>query len=511
MRKGHSKGVDVIRKSCLEKTVLFLVVAYGVTYSTISCNNTSTQGVNPEYENEEPEGDGGANPGASTQGGGAGSQGAFGGDAGQGANLNKDVLGELPTGEDQRKVLCARNGQDKVRQVFCAAQPPKISSLKELQAALGLSVDGSGGILNNLIGSTGFTFTAHSSSLVSKFTSAANPRLVMFNNAGGNVALGFVRGEQFAEIIATDTRTRELKFFLVKFTQACNDGEGKCSNADLMSPAIESNWKSVTIYEDVDVENTIFDCKQCHQPGGAGTSKIFRMQELTNPWTHFMRDNTTGGRALLADFETVHAGEEFAGVPANRVRNSDPAKLERFIRGAGNGNQPNEFPSRTIEIESGLRGSGGANWSRLYENFVKGNAIAPPFHQIKAYDTNKLKNVATSYKQYRAGNLDAAQFPDLRDVLLDSGLRDMGFMVKQGLDANGILIQGCNQCHNSKLNQNISRAKFDVNLSKMSREEKDLAIERLRLPVDDPKKMPPVRFRVLTEDEIVKLEALLKQ
>ncbi|MCX6129222.1 MAG: hypothetical protein NTX25_09200 [Proteobacteria bacterium] len=245
-----------------------------------------------------------------------------------------------------------------------------------------------------------------------------------------------------------------------------------------MGPAIESNWKSVTVYEDVDVENTILDCKQCHQPGGEGNAKIFRMQELTNPWTHFLRTNTAGGQELLADFQKVHGDEEFGGIPGEQINQSDPAKLERFVRVAGNGDQPNEFPSTVIAV-TGRNGT----WQNLYENFVSGKAIAPPYHGLKVAD----------------------------DILLESGLRDMGYMVKADMPAEKILIQACSQCHNSSLNQKITRAKFDVELSKMDREEKDLAIERLKLPNDDPKKMPPVRFRSLTESEISQVQDLLRK
>jgi cytochrome c553 len=245
------------------------------------------------------------------------------------------------------------------------------------------------------------------------------------------------------------------------------------------------------------------------------------MQELTNPWTHFMRSTTGGGRALLADFQRAHPNEEFAGIPANRIAASDPAQLERFVRANGFGNQPNEFPSAAIEgrgLFGGILGGGGrgngtapAAWTRLYDNFVRGEAIAPPFHQVKVTDPTKLQRMTQAYLDLGSGRLKIEDFPDTRDVLLDSGMRDMGFMVKADLSAEQILVQACAQCHNSKLNQTISRAKFDINLSKMDREEKDKAIERLRLGDHDVKKMPPVRFRVLTEDEIQKLEALLRK
>ena len=131
--------------------------------------------------------------------------------------------------------------------------------------------------------------------------------------------------------------------------------------------------------------------------------------------------------------------------------------------------------------------------------------------RVRVTDPAKLQRMTQAYGDLRSGTIKPENFPDTREVLLDSGLRDMGFMVKAGLPAEQILVQACAQCHNNKLNQEISRAKFDIDLTKMNREAKDKAIERLRLGDHDVKKMPPVRFRTLTEDEIQKLEALLRR
>jgi len=102
----------------------------------------------------------------------------------------------------------------------------------------------------------------------------------------GFITMGFVRGEQFAEIIVSDRTTRELFFFLVAFQKACN-ATNSCTNGDLLTPAVESGWTSFTLYDEVDLQNTIVDCLHCHQTQGPGTQKILRMQELQNPWTHF--------------------------------------------------------------------------------------------------------------------------------------------------------------------------------------------------------------------------------
>jgi cytochrome c553 len=333
------------------------------------------------------------------------------------------------------------------------------------------------------------------------------------------VVMGFVRGEQFAELIAGDPSTNQLNFFLVRFEQDCNERAGGCTRGELLTPAVESNWRRVTIYEDHDVQNTTVDCKQCHQPGGEGTPKVLRMQELRNPWTHFLRNNNDGGRALIADYEAAHGTQEtYAGIPGAMIAASEPRLLEDLIRDNGFGDQPNEFPSRRIEreVQSSSRGQPEDNstpgssetWTELYERFVRGEVIAPPYHDVKVTDPRKLSTMTKAYQDYRAGILAMDELPDIRDVLLDAGLRDMGFMVKAGQSGAQILVNACAQCHNSHLNQTISRARFNVDLSRMSRAEKDLAIRRLKLPAHDARRMPPDRVRLLTPQEI---ELLIKE
>jgi hypothetical protein len=442
----------------------------------------------------------------------------------------EDIFKGMPSGADQLKVLCSRPGQDKVRAAFCGPNPPKINGLVELQRALGLGIvdptrtarrqNGSGG-------NAAFTFTGGSSSLVAKFTSAINPRLIMFTPPTGNtipdlVALGFVRGEQFAEIAARDPSTGNLNFFLAKFEQECNEDPKGCSHADLLTADVESNWQKLTIYEDTDLANTIFDCKHCHQPDGDGTPKILRMQELRNPWTHFFRDNNDGGQALISDFQAAHGNDQsYAGIPGPMIAASEPLELERLLRQNGFATQPNEFQSRRIENEvqnasplqpeDNSQKGASATWERAYEEFVKGRTIPPPYHDVKVTDPEKLAKMTAALVGIRNGTMPREMMPDIRDIFPDEALRNLGFGVKEGLSGAEIITQACAQCHNSKLPQNISRARFDVDLSKMSREEKDIAIARLKLEGDDPLRMPPTLFRTLTPAEIERAIAELQK
>jgi mono/diheme cytochrome c family protein len=77
----------------------------------------------------------------------------------------------------------------------------------------------------------------------------------------------------------------------------------------------------------------------------------------------------------------------------------------------------------------------------------------------------------------------------------------MTFQPKAGATGREVLVQTCAQCHNPRLDQNITRAKFDVTkLDSMSREEKDLAITRLEMSSSERLKMPPAFMRALPDD-----------
>jgi len=105
-----------------------------------------------------------------------------------------------------------------------------------------------------------------------------------------------------------------------------------------------------------------------------------------------------------------------------------------------------------------------------------------------------------AYRQWMSGTLQA--LPDIRDVFLDEGLRDMGFAPKEDLDGRALLVQMCKQCHNDNLDLTLTRARFNMDhLSEMSRDEKNLAIDRLRLQLNDRLRMPPVLFRTITDEE----------
>jgi hypothetical protein len=427
------------------------------------------------------------------------------------------ALNGFKQGAAQLADLCARNNGDAVSKAFCAsATPPTITSVVDLQVLLGLDFK-AGNTTNGKNGNPAFVLSGHSSSLVTHFTSAINPRAIIFTppKSTGRVGtpqplasftvMGFVRGEQFVELISNDPTANGgaggLNFFLFRFQQACNQTSAGCGNTELLTPAVESAFTGYTLYQDTDIKNTILDCLQCHQTGGPTAPKTLRMQELQNPWGHFFRNNRANGQALLADYAAAHAvTEPYAGIPGAAITNSDPAQLEGLVENQGFKVQPNEFTTSAI-LDQGAD----AAWLNLYNASKTGSFIPPPYHENRITDPTKLAAATTAYKTAMVGSSPLTM--DIREVFMDSALQDMTFRPSADLvaagDGKGILVQICQQCHNPSLDQSLSRAKFDVTkLATMSREEKDKAIVRLNIQGEAFRRMPPPRFRGLTPEEI---------
>lgn len=450
-----------------------------------------------------------------------------------------DPLAGLPAGTAQRTALCARltarNVNDRVRTAFCNANPA-ITSLTQLQTAIGLAFPTNPAPGRNNNGNPGngpaFAISGHSSSLVLRSVSAINPRAILFTPPTGNripgfVAMGFVRGDQFAEIIAHDPTSGILDFYLARFTQACN-ATNSCTPGNLLTPAVESNWTTFQIYDETDLKNTIVDCTQCHQTGGPATTRILRMQELTDPWNHWFRDNRQGGQALITDYQAAHSRnnvtEGYAGIPGAMISSSDPALLEDLIRDNGFGNQPNQFNSGNIQNQvnqtpgqpqnNNVPGTS-ATWNTIFNRAVLGQAIPVPYHDIKVTESSTLATMTAAYQNFLANPATAGTLPDLRNVFKTSRLFEIaGIAARPGLDGPGIVTEMCTQCHNSRLDQTITRARFNVNLAAMSNlvggvligaardTEIGVAITRLSLPAEDVRRMPPETLKTLSAAEI---------
>jgi hypothetical protein len=451
-----------------------------------------------------------------------------------------DAFDTLNAPADAHAELCANDGMhpnfpddaDPITRAFCQdVKPggvmPMPQSLAELLALLHLDFkDPNGG--NGVGGNPGFALLGHSSALTARKVSSITPTVFVFTPppADGSKPtafsfLAFDPGEQFVEVASHDPTADAVNFYLVRFDQACTHAPGGCSNADLLTQKLVTGWDNLREFESsTSLDNTIIDCRQCHAPDDS-KPQMLRMQEIVPPFTHWFSTQTEGGKALYADFHLAHAaGEDYGPIPAALVDKSDPALMAQMITQAGFGTQPNAFPSDVVEKEvlnvsphqPALNSPPGwsASWSAIYEQAVEGNFIAAPYHDVKVTDPDKLRQMSTAYRQLMAGT--RSTLPDIRDVFLDEGLRDMGFAPKQGLDGRQLLVQMCQQCHHNTLDPTLSREKFLVDeLDGMPRSEKEVAIDRLRLPDDTRLAMPPVLFRTITDDERALMIAELRR
>lgn len=426
---------------------------------------------------------------------------------------NDPFFANLKQGVDQLNVLCARGHQDSVARGICARPTPSVTSLVDLQHVIGLFSQAQ---------PPQFALLGHSTSLIAREISAINPRAIVFTapsappttqqNDGsfiqdpGFVIQAFARGDQFVELVAHDAQKDELNFYLVRFSHKCNESQAGCVPGDLLTPSVETGWRTATVYDDEDLKNTVFDCRACHQPNGPGSRKILRMQERRAPWTHWFRNNKNepGGVALLQDYLDAHGDEDYAGIPAALISTprSDPLVLEALVDNNSLSPQPNEFNGSRIEREMAQAGQS-PTWTQLYQSYLAGNDIPVPYHDIRVTDPSKLSAMTAAYKAALAGTRPVSMMPDIRDVFDDNGLADMGFRPQPGSTGQSILVQMCMRCHNDKLDPSLSRARFDVTqLATMSAGQKMAAVNRLKMPKDSPLVMPPVRAGELSGAEI---------
>jgi hypothetical protein len=425
------------------------------------------------------------------------------------------------------------DGADTLTRVFCqdfapGGKIPTPTSLDELLKLLGLDFkDPNGG--NGVGGNPGFALLGHSSALTARKVSSIAPTAFIFtpppadgSKPSGYVFLAYDPGETFVEVASHDPTLDVVNFYLVMFDKECTNAPGGCKNTDLLTQNLTKGWSNLRQYESsTALNNTIADCRQCHAPDDS-KDQILRMQENTAPFTHWFSTETDGGRALFQDFHAAHGtSEDYGPIPAALIDKSDPAKMAQMIKQAGFAQQPNAFYSKAIEEEDKAWASAqpavnvptgwSVTWEAAYDKAVSGQFIAAPYHDVKVTDPAKLAGMTDLYKQWTAGTLQG-DLPDIRDVFLDEGLRDMGFAAKRGLDGKGLLVQLCQQCHNTLLDPTITRDKFLVDrLDQMSRDEKNLAIERMSVPDTGALFMPPRLFRTMTDQERDLMIAELKK
>lgn len=452
-----------------------------------------------------------------------------------------DPLAYLPRADAQRASLCSRDGDDLLRSAFCADEPLRAQSLIDLQKALYIDAP-------RLSGINGLAMAGHSTSLGSRGISAINPRMIsvrvehpvfddQLNGAAPGtsgtvppslepVAIAFARGEQLVELMVRDRIDHELRFYLLAFRQACND-DGGCKPGDLLTPEIEKNWLETTLYDERDLQNTPLDCAPCHQTNGPGSAKFLRMQELREPWTHWFGQETEGGRALFDDYRAAKGDEDLFGLTGQELMRANPVSLELQAIYGGPNSQPNPFDSQKIESEvnESAAALGGRQpqdnsvpgesetWRAGYEAARRGDAMTFPYHDVKVTDPDKLAKMTEAYRAYREGELERSELPDIREVFPDDPVRlaEMGFTTRPGASGEEVLLEACSLCHNARLDQSLSRARFRADLEGVSRTEKELAIRRLQLPAADVRHMPPTRLRFLSDEARARAVEVLRR
>ncbi len=405
-------------------------------------------------------------------------------------------LAPLPRRQAAYQELCSRGHDDAFARVLCAsAQPPEIGNLKELLDLIGLGENDE----------RAFALTANSTSVVSQHVSAINPRIIVFPRVGTDLVrreemtvFGFVRGEQFVELVSRDLSTGQLTFYLLTFEQACNYESPGCDLASLLTEEIEQNWTAYSVYDQSDLQATSLDCITCHQPEGHGTGLILRMQELESPWLHWFPQRfgqrTESDKILTAQFAQAHQLDaNYGGIPVSLITNAinegSGAQLEAFIRSEGFSEQPNPFDG---QIAAEARQGDSPSWSTRFAAHLEGHAIAVPYPTVDVTDAAKREAAVQSYLSVVQNNAPRSSLLDLRDVFSEDAVQKLSFTPWDSSDGRVVLTQMCAQCHDGRGDPRFAKNRFNIlELDSMTREMKDNAIKRIN--ANGPLKMPPPR------------------
>lgn len=410
-------------------------------------------------------------------------------------------LKALGTREQTLARICARNRGDSFATALCGAgQPPQISDLRGLLQLSGLGEN------------RAFALTGNSTSLVAKSVSAINPRMLVFprvdsqrQRPGGMTAIGFVRGEQFVELVSRNPVSGELNFYLLSFEQPCSYQAQGCDLASLLTEEIEQGWTAYSVYDQEDLEGTSFDCLSCHQPKGHGTPRMLRMQELASPWLHWFPQRfvqqTESDRLLTAQFAATHQYDShYGGIPVPTIVNAldegSGAQLEALLRAEGFAEQPNPFDGQiTKEMSAGSS----ATWQTRFDTHLRGEAIAVPYPLADVTDASKRDAASQSYLAVVQARAPRETLLDIRNVFSEDASTKLSFVPKGAADGKTVLLQMCSRCHDGRGNPALSKNHFNVlKLADMSRAMKDLAI--VRINETGPARMPPPRSGTLTPD-----------
>ncbi len=464
--------------------------------------------------------------------------------------LPSDVFSTLKDPADAHAELCEHDGsdttfpefEDRITNRFCqdvqGGTVPEPHSLDDLLNVLDLGfADPTGS--NGVGGNPAFAILGHSSALTAREVSSITPTAFVFTPllAGGVLPadymfLAYDPGESFVEVASYSPSGQGVNFYIVMFDKDCTTSATGCTPNDMLTPAQTKGWSNVRIYESTTaLNNTIADCRQCHigtgqdrGDGNPATSPlILRMQEIEAPHTHWFSTATAGGSQLLSDFHAAHGtDEDYGGIPGRHDR-SIGSGSDGGVHHDGGIRHAAERVSVGADRERGHRvGAAAARGQRADRRErdladdppgvgVRASYIPVPYHDVKVTDPDKLAEMTELYADCR--NKVIPDLPeDIRDVLLPDALANMGFSPDPGADGNAILVEQCQECHNSHLDPALSRQNFLVDqLDQMSRSEKDLAITRINTPTNTRLTMPPPLFRLPSAADRAAMIAVLQK
>ncbi|HET6347327.1 MAG TPA: hypothetical protein VFH51_20515 [Myxococcota bacterium] len=430
-----------------------------------------------------------------------------------------DYYAKLPAGAPQRQALCGRGNQDRFARWYCAQPSPTIDSLRTVLTGLALN--------NRPL----FAANAASNSVFGRSVSSINPRTIIFSASRVDYcAVGYSRGAGAVEVIGYDPVKKDLNFYLVRYGLAC-DANRSCSNADRYLESNESGWTTADVYDDTDLKNTALDCLQCHQPGGTGTPRILRMQELLNPWPHWLRANR-GSSVLLNQFLAAHlpgavaggrgttvtgsgaSDQRYAGIPIDSYETpelsfGDPLAMQlQLIEGFGFNNAPNVVAydgSKNNGDDPNYRGPPDATWLSAYEQALAGRIMAPPHFGIDPFDPDKVEAAIDGYARASAGRPE--QMPDVGALYRDGVQPFIGLVAPdavngQPLSVKQIVTYKCGTCHNG-LFPGISRNEFVAGdfPDRLTPAQRAKVIDRINAPDTSPLRMPPALFGDLSRSQ----------
>jgi hypothetical protein len=439
----------------------------------------------------------------------------FGPDAGQLPDASGSGAADGSTAA-ARPAFCSHDGDDAVHDAFCKGPVPEIRGLRDLQLLLALRpeedppepIPVGPGQLDPYYTLSAVAVLGHSTALSGHLVSTINPRVIVM---GADTFLTFTRGEQRVELISRTRANYSAEFYLLSFEQACNAAAGGCTPGDLYTSRIESDWSRIEIRDGAELKNTPTDCTVCHQRASESPSLL--MRELESPWTHFFLPAGisppevpgVSGSHLMDDYLAAKGGEPYAGFPLHAISSATPFFLQTLV-GA---EQPLLFDAPKIENERypyygpeegfAEEAQESPTWWEAYEAFKRGEQLALPYFAPRVTDPDKLAALTTAYQRYTAGELSAEELPDLADIYPDDpherALR--GLQTEPDATPEDALIQACAICHSDVLDQTLSRARFNISVSRMDRNELDAAIERIERGYGAEGAMPPREFRQL--------------